>query len=119
MRHHVGLAIDETTGDVFTTGNVLGMVYEAEAVGQHARQRLMTFYGEWFLDTSAGVRWIQDIFAKAYDHALAEATVKNNLLETDGILAIETFVISFDRLTRGIFPRDIVVKTVYDETVNV
>lgn len=116
----IGLAIDEATNDLFVAADgSLAVVRDAEAVGQHARQRLLTYQGEWFLDTVAGVPWIQEIFAKRYDPALAEAVVKSVLLETDGIVSIDTFSIRFDKTSRGILIRDVAVTTDYDERAQV
>lgn len=115
----IGLALDETTNDLFVANNSLAVVTNAKAVGQHARQRLMTYFGEWFLDTTAGVPWISEIFAKRYDPALAEAVVKGVLLDTDGIVSIDTFSVRFDKTSRGVLIRDVAVTTDYDERAKV
>src|SRR5690606_2352093 len=86
MRQHIGLAIDPATNDLFLRPNgELAIVRGAEAVGQHVRQRLKTFSGEWFLDTAAGVPWLDEILGRGYDPALAEAVVKGEVLDTDGV----------------------------------
>lgn len=112
----VGLALNEATNDLFVAADgSLAVVRDAEAVAQHARQRLLTYFGEWFLDTLAGVPWISQIFAKRYDPALAEAVVKGVLLDTDGVVSIDTFSVRFDKTTRGVLIRDVAVTTDYDE----
>ena len=72
-----GLAIDQASNDLYLAadGN-LALVNDTLAVGQHVRQRLSTFEGEWFLDTTAGVPWLDEILGKAYDPALAESVVR-------------------------------------------
>lgn len=116
----IGLAIDPATNDLFVdrTAN-LALVYDAEAVGQHVRQRLKTFQGEWFLDTEVGMPWLKDIFGKAYNPALSEAIVKAEILDTKGVVRIETFAVSFDRHTRGLLINGIEILTVYDEATRV
>lgn len=112
----VGLALNEATNDLFVAADgSLAVVRDAEAVAQHARQRLLIYFGEWFLDTLAGVPWISQIFAKRYDPALAEAVVKGVLLDTDGVVSIDTFSVRFDKTTRGVLIRDVAVTTDYDE----
>lgn len=114
------IALDQATNDVFvdpSTGS-LAVAYDAEAVGQHARMRTKTHYREWFLDTECGVPWLRDILGKGYDPALAESVVKTVLLETDGIVSIEAFSVSFSS-TRGLIIRDVQVKTEYDGTVSI
>ena len=115
-----GVAIDQATNDLFLTaaGN-LATVTDAEAVGQHARQRLSTFSREWFLDTTAGVPWLDQILGKAYDPALAESVVKAEILNTDGVTEITSFSVSFDKATRGLIIRSVEVGTVFDEEVTV
>lgn len=117
---HLGLAIDPATNDVYLdeTGN-LAFVHGAEAVGQHARQRLKTFRGEWFLDTTAGVPWLDQIMGKGYNPALAEALVKAEILGTDGVTGISTFSVSFANTTRNLIIKEIEVTTTYDEEVRV
>lgn len=115
-----GLGIDQDTQDIFfdSSGNLV-MVRDSLAVGQHVRQRLMTFAGEWFLDTNVGVPWLNEIFAKQYDPALAEAVVKASIYETDGVISIETFSVSFSRTTRNLRISSVDVTTDYDERVSV
>lgn len=119
-RQHVGLSLDPETNDLHlnSTGNLV-LAYGAEAVGQHVRQRLMTFKGEWFLDTTAGVPWLAQIMGKDYDPALAEAVVKAEILNTDAVTEITTFSVGFNRSTRDLQIRNIEVLTEYDLEVRV
>lgn len=115
--NHVGLAIDPETNDLFldADGN-LAVARKAEAVAQHVRQRLMTFRGEWFLDTSAGVPWLDQILGKQYDPALAEAVVKAEILDTDGVTEITSFSVDFVNGSgeRRLNIKEIEVLTSYD-----
>lgn len=116
----IGLAIDPATNDLFLRpSGDLAMVNDAEAVGQHVRQRLKTFEGEWFLDTTAGVPWLDQILGKNYDPALAEAVVKAEILDTDGVTEITSFSVSFDRATRGLIMRSIAVNTEFDQEAEI
>lgn len=114
---HFGLAIDPETHDLFLDGRDLAVVTGAEAVGQHARQRIMTFRGEWFLDTTAGMPWLAQIMGAKYDPALAEAIVKAEILDTDGAVEITSFSVGFDQGVRRLNIRDVEVLTVYDQEV--
>lgn len=118
--NRVGLAIDQTTNDlqIAADGNLV-LVKDAHAVGQHARQRLQTFEGEWFLDGTVGVPWLTQILGKGYDPALSEAVVKATLLATDGVTDITSFAVSFHQPTRGLNIRGVEVKTDYDQVVRV
>jgi len=118
---HIGLALRPNGVGIHdlalaADGNI-DMVYDAEAVGQHARQRLMTYSGEWFLDTTAGVPWLQEIMGRQYNPALAEAVVKAEVMGTHGVTGIDDFSVSFARTTRDLQIRSMSVTTIYDETV--
>lgn len=116
----IGLAIDSKTNDLFIRANgSLAVVEDAEAIGQHVRQRLKTFREEWFLDTTVGVPWLREVFGNAYDPALAESVVKAEILDTAGVTQIDGFAVSFDRVTRGLIINGVEVLTVYDQTVSV
>jgi hypothetical protein len=117
---HVGLGINPATNDLHfdATGNLV-LVNDALAVGQHVRQRLKTFQGEWFLDITAGTPWLDQILGRHYDPALAEAIVKAEIMNTGGVIAITSFSVSFDRIPRRLNIRDIEVLTNYDEEVAV
>lgn len=93
-------------------------VEDAEAVGQHARHRLQTHAGEWFLDTTAGVPWLSDILGRRYDPALAESVVKAEILDTDGVTEITSFSVGFDKATRGLIINEVEVMTVFDEVAS-
>lgn len=103
------LVVDET--------NNLVLVEDAEAVGQHARQRLMFFKGEWFLDPTIGVDWFGQILGFAENRMpLAEATVKRVLLQTPGVTGLRTVSTEFDRRNRGVKIAKCEVETQFDET---
>jgi hypothetical protein len=97
----------------------LAVVRDTEAVGQHVRQRLMTYLGEWFLDREAGVPWVRDIVGHGYDPVLAESVLKAEILDTDGVIDINSFSVRFDSSTRGLSAFDIDVLTDYDQEVSV
>jgi hypothetical protein len=102
-----------------TADGHLYMVHEAEAIGQHARQRTMTFSGEWFLDTTCGVPWLEQIMGRQFDAALAESVIKKELVETDGVTGIEAFSLSYSRTVRGINVTRATLATVYVEEANI
>ena len=96
------------------TGN-LALVFDAEAISQHVKQRTKTFEGEWFLNTSVGVPWLSDIFGQGFNPALAEALIKSTVSRTDGVRSIETFSVSFNFDLRHLESSNIDVSTIYDD----
>ena len=114
----IGLAIDKDTNDLSLAGGSLVTVTGALAVGQHVRQRLKTHRGEWFLDTQAGVPWLDQVLGRQYDPTLAEAVIKAEISETAGVTGISGFSARFNPARRGLEAFDISVETIYDQEVS-
>lgn len=122
MINRMGLSIKRggsNPGDLHLDdkGNLV-LVFGGEAVAQHVRQRLMTYEGEWFLDRAVGVPWLRDILGEQYDPALAEAVIKAEILDSDGVVDINSFSVRFDRSSRGLSAYDIEVITEFDGEVS-
>ena len=115
----IGIALAPSTADaphdlyLDPNGN-LAMVRDAAAVGQHARQRLMTFAGEWFMDTTAGVAWLNSILGRRENLPLAEALIKNEILDTDGVTGLTGFSARFIPEQRALVVTTASVSTEYD-----
>lgn len=91
---------------------------DAESVAQNVRSRLMLLQGEWFLDTDAGVPYLQNITRKPMDLAFAESVFKQTVLETDGVSSIDSFSMTFDSSARELVV-SITVITIYGTTANI
>lgn len=116
----IGLYLDPATHDLTTDGaGHLRLARDAEAVGQHAKQRLLMWHGEWFLDTEAGVRWLDYVFPKPPSLAIAEAVVKSAVAATPGVTELLSFAMEYDQASRGLRVLTIEIGTQFDETVEV
>lgn len=115
---HIGIGVDQTTQDIrLDADHNLWMVTGAQAVGQHARARLKLHHGEWFLDTEAGVRWLDEVLGQGFSEALADAVIKESILGTDGVTEIVSFSASYNRTRRELIATDIALLTTYDVEV--
>lgn len=118
---HLSISVKEINSaiqDVYLSadGN-LAMVSDAEAVGQHVKQRTKAFKGEWFLNSDVGVPWLADILGKGYDPALAESVIKSVVRKTDGVTEITSFSVRFNKIRRELAASSISINTVYDTEV--
>lgn len=93
------LAINED-GDLLIANYDLQIVTSLDQTIQELIIRLKFFLGEWFLDTEAGIPYYQDFFVKAPNQIRIESVLKNEILDTPGILELTSFVSDFDEINR-------------------
>lgn len=80
-----------TSGDLFVTGK--------EETRQACICRLRLFLGEYFLDATDGTPWFQSILGKT-SRDIAEANIKQRILSTKGVMALNTFDMDSDTKNR-------------------
>ena len=71
-----------------------------EAVRQRVQQRLRLLRGEWFLDASAGIPYLQGILAQPSGAGLAGQVVAAEILDVEGVAGVRDVVAEFDTATR-------------------
>lgn len=89
--------------DIFVENGSFRTTSDGAEVAQHVRTRLQFFEGEWFLDLSAGIPWIQDIFTRPANLVRAETLIKNEITTTPGVLRLIEFEVNFDNASRRMF----------------
>lgn len=72
----------------------------ADAVVQTITTRLRLFRGEWWLDTTAGMPWFEEVFEGGQDLRRIESALKTQILATPGVEAILSFDLDFTASTR-------------------
>ena len=93
-------AMNETTKDfLFENGDIV-LVTGAEEVRQILLSRLRTFRGEWFLDTTVGVPYFEEILVKDPSISRADSTLKDIILTTPGVIELQEFTFSYDNSLR-------------------
>lgn len=70
-----------------------------EAPSQAAMTRLLLWLGEWFLDISEGTPYFQGILGK-HSESLADATIQDRILGTQGVTDITNVVSNLNPTTR-------------------
>lgn len=91
---------------------------DAESVAQRVQTRLLLLLNEWFLDTDAGVPYLQELMTKPANLPLAEAEIKRAILETDGVAVIRSFSLSLNRDARRLTVAA-TVTNIYGTTTNI
>lgn len=91
------LALDPITGDLALTsvggGQRLALVEGADAVAQRLRARLRLWRGEWFLDGSIGIPFLQ-ILGLKNTRTFAEATLRRAITTCPGVAGLDSFTLT-------------------------
>ncbi|UOL48497.1 hypothetical protein QGX12_gp147 [Pseudomonas phage Kremar] len=86
------LLLDTKTGDlVFKNGACPVTQLQADVVAQRLRITLYTFYGEWFLDDTIGVPYIQQIFTKVKKKSTVDLIFQGLISADPGVIEILSF----------------------------
>jgi hypothetical protein len=92
----------DANGDMTFGQGLANFARDSEAVAQNVKTRLLLLLGEWFLDVSDGVPYLEQIFVKPENLQLTESVLKSRIVETEGVDELRTFELLFDRATRKV-----------------
>lgn len=98
--------LDPLTHDIVIENGDAVLIEDVEGdpaqIEQHLKIKLWLFKGEWFLDTSVGVPYFEDILVKNPNIPNIESILKQKILSTPGVNEILEFSIAFDRQARNL-----------------
>lgn len=94
------LKVDKDTNDLVVEGNTLVIVNGALETQQQLRADLQEFFGEWFLDTTRGVPYFEEVFVKLPNPSRVDAIFKNFILKSAGVLELLSF--NLEIIDRGL-----------------
>lgn len=80
--------LDEAGDMTMGRGSSCFLENTPEAVAQNVMTRLALWRGSWFLDTTEGTPWLQDILGK---HEAVESILRARILDTTGVTEIVDF----------------------------
>lgn len=96
----IDLKLDTIIHDLEVDAYDLQLVEDQAYIAQSLRIRLLFFLGEWFLDTSEGVPFYEDIFVKNPNLGAIEAALKARIASTPGVTDLISFSMDYDRSNR-------------------
>lgn len=116
----IGLSIQPHNDLHLDASGNLVLAVDNDAIGQHIRQRLMFWRGEWFLDTTVGVDWTRYVLGRpSNEMQIAEAIIKAEIAGTPGVAEIIEFDAEYDRASRGLRINRVVVLTTLDDEITI
>lgn len=103
------------TGDFTFGGGQLNYLVDSPAcVGQVVKTSLLLWLGEWYLDTTVGMPWIQGVLGK-HNQDTADLTVQDYILQVQGVTDISNYTSVGEQPQRNYVARA-VIDTQYGPT---
>lgn len=89
---------DVVDGQLVLVGAKFGT--QLRELEEHLEQRLRTLFADWFLDTSLGIPYFEEVFKKPFNASVVESIFINEILATPGIIRLIEFNMDLDKGTR-------------------
>lgn len=106
------------SGDMTFGQGLANFAKASEACAQNVTTRLKLILGEWFLDTSAGVPYVETIFKEHVPQQLVEAQFKQTILETTDVQTLNSFSMTLNHKDRNA-SISVGITTVYNDVLNI
>lgn len=84
-------AINTATGELLLQNGDHYFVTGDDYIRQKLALHLQFFFGEWFLDTTQGVKWFQNILVKNPNIRAIQGILQAAIMEVPGVTAITDF----------------------------
>ena len=78
-------------------------IKDADKIAQQIKINLLSFFGEWFLDTTYGVPYLEEILVKNPRMASVETIIRNHISSVPDVIRIDSLSIDSDRQIRHLF----------------
>lgn len=96
----IDIALDPSSGDLVFKDFDLALVGGVDQIAQNLAIRLRFMFGEWFLNTLAGVPYYQYFFIKNPNQIQVETFLKEEITNTRGVISLLNFSSDFDGKSR-------------------
>ncbi len=97
------LAMDMSSGDLALHGRDLVLVDNAERIAQQIVITLKFWLGEWFLDTTEGVPYLEYILVKNPNMAHIRQIFLEALEQIEGITSVDSLELELDAENRQLY----------------
>lgn len=96
------IALNLDTNDLLLTNGDLSIVDNSDAIQQDLQQSLQLYLGEWFLNTTKGIPYKQQILIKNPNIDLVQADLVSAAMDVPGVTNILDFELNYDSTNRSL-----------------
>lgn len=86
--------------DLAFENNNFRIVSGSNQIMQSIKTRLKTYLGEWFLDSTIGVPYLQELLVKGTSISRVDSVIQQKILSTEGVQELRTYDSSYDNESR-------------------
>lgn len=96
----IDFELDPVTNDLVFVNFDFGLVDETAQIMQNLSIRLRFVLAEWYLDITQGIPYYQEFFKKKPNQIQIESVLKEEIVQTRGIIELTKFEADFDKRRR-------------------
>jgi len=101
MSIDLALTLDTHDLDLSPSGDA-SWIEAAERIAQQVKVTLLAFLGEWFLDITFGVPYLETIMVKGPNRSDIESILRARIADVPGVSAVRRLDISIDNAARAL-----------------
>jgi hypothetical protein len=110
----VDLKLTKDTHDIYLSSGDLAIVDGEDELVQRVKIKLLFFFGEWFLDTSLGIKYYESILKKNPDLNLVDSIIKASILDEPEMIDFIEYSSDFD-ISKREFSVNFIANTTYGQ----
>ena len=92
----IDIAIDQITGSLALVDFDLKLIDDTDQIQQNLIIRLKFILREWYLDNTQGIPYYEDFFIKNPNQIRIESVLKQEIVNTDGVVELLAFESAYD-----------------------
>lgn len=96
----IDIALNPISNDLVFSSFDLQLIDDTRQIMQNLAIRLRFVLGEWFLDITQGIPYYEEIFIKNPNQIQIESILKQEIVQTRGIVELISFEADFDKRRR-------------------
>lgn len=96
------LALSAASHDLLIINGDLKLIDDAERIAQQIKITLKFLLGEWFLDTSKGVPYLEQVLVKNPNMNHIRAIFREKILDVPGVAGLKKMNLTLDRKSRAL-----------------
>ena len=92
------LKIDQSKYDIVIQNGDIVLINGIEQIAQSIKSSLLVFMGEWFLNTTIGIDYLNRVFTKQTNSRIVRSIILRNLQKHENVVRVTDLQLNVDRV---------------------